>query len=99
MRYDQFLVVFLKSEVCFWQVNADIRRYILKENGERVLAQVNTTHVGKSISTKAVGSSNVHIVTNDYKFREGSESERATLLGGYPSLSSSLLAVSSTCSL
>ena len=63
------------------QVNADIRTYIVKENGEKVLSQVNTSHVGKNISTKAVGRSAVNIVTNEYKFREGSTSERAALLG------------------
>jgi transglutaminase 1 len=72
MNYD---VEFVISEV-----NADIRTYIVKENGEKVLSQVNTSHVGKNISTKAVGRSAVNIVTNEYKFREGSTSERAALL-------------------
>ena len=63
------------------QVNADIRSYVVRRNGEKVLTRVDTTQVGKNISTKAVGSSRVNIVTNDYKFPEGSKSERATLLG------------------
>ena len=61
-------------------MNADIRSYVVKANGERVLTRVNTTHVGQNMSTKAVGSSAVNIVTNNYKFREGSASERAALL-------------------
>ena len=63
------------------QVNADIRSYVVRKDGKKVLTRVDTTHIGKNISTKAVGSSRVNIVTNDYKFPEGSRSERATLLG------------------
>lgn len=36
--------------------------------------------VGKNMSTKAVGSTNRHDVTGDYKFPEGSEEERATVI-------------------
>ena len=63
------------------QVNADIRSYVVRKDGKKVLTRVDTTHIGKNISTKAVGSSRVNIVTNDYKFPEGSRSERATQLG------------------
>ena len=37
---------------------------------------------GIGCSWTPVGSSAVNIVTNEYKFREGSASERAALLGG-----------------
>ena len=63
------------------QVNADIRYYTVHEDGSTTLARVNTTHVGKNISTKAVGSSDVNHITGEYKFREGSTSERAAMLG------------------
>ena len=63
------------------QVNADIRYYTVRNDGSSTLTRVNTTHVGKNISTKAIGSSAVNIITNEYKFREGSTSERAALLG------------------
>lgn len=63
------------------QVNADIRYYTVHEDGTQTLSRVNTNHVGKNISTKAVGSSNRQDVTLEYKFREGSSEERAALLG------------------
>ena len=63
------------------QVNADIRYYTVHEDGTQTLSRVNTNHVGKNISTKAVGSSNRQDVTLDYKFEEGSSDERAALLG------------------
>lgn len=65
------------------QVNADIRYYALGPNGDPSLTRVNRRHVGKNISTKAVGRSAVNDITNEYKFREGSMSERAALLGEY----------------
>jgi hypothetical protein len=74
MNYD---VEFVISEV-----NADIRYYTVRNDGSSTLTRVNTTHVGKNISTKAIGSSVVNIITNEYKFREGSTSERAALLAG-----------------
>lgn len=72
MDYD---VEFVISEV-----NADIRYYMQREDGSNSLVRVNTYHVGKTISTKAVGSSQRNDITLHYKFREGSTSERAALL-------------------
>ena len=77
-------VVCLGAELSPKQVNADIRTYTVKDSGENVLTRVNTSHVGKNISTKAVGRSAVNIITNEYKFKEGSASERAALLGTSP---------------
>ena len=65
------------------QVNADIRYYTQHNDGTLELMRVNTTHVGKNISTKSVGSDARNDVTLDYKFPEGSTSERASLLGRY----------------
>lgn len=61
------------------QVNADVRYYIVNSDNTLTLVDVDTAHVGKSISTKAIGSSDRHDVTDQYKFEEGSASERAAL--------------------
>ena len=63
------------------QVNADIRSYTVHKDGSQTLSQVNTYHVGKSISTKAIGSSRREDVTSNYKFEEGTVAERSALLG------------------
>lgn len=63
------------------QVNADIRYYTINPDRTRTLTRVNSTHVGKNISTKAVGTNDREDVTLDYKFPERSISERAALLG------------------
>ena len=62
------------------QVNADIRYYTVNDDGTNTLTGVNTSHVGKNISTKAIGSNHRQDVTLEYKFKEGSTSERAALL-------------------
>ena len=48
-----------------------------------------TRHVGKNISTKAIGSSRREDITHDYKFPERSLSERAALLGEWVGLAGS----------
>ena len=63
------------------QVNADVRTYVVNTDKSLTLVDVNTTHVGKKISTKAIGSADRQDVTDQYKFEEGSSSERAALLG------------------
>ena len=63
------------------QVNADVRTYVVNTDKSLTLADVNVTHVGKKMSTKAIGSSDRQDVTDQYKFEEGSSSERAALLG------------------
>ena len=63
------------------QVNADVRYYTVNSDNSLTLSDVDTSHVGKNISTKAIGSSDRHDVTNVYKFKEGSTAERAALLG------------------
>ena len=62
-------------------MNADVRFYIVMADGSHVLSSVNTSHVGKWISTKAVGGDRRHDLTDEYKFQEGSSEERAALLG------------------
>jgi len=58
-----------------------VRYYMVKADGTNVLSSVNTSHVGKKISCKAVGSGARQDLTLDYKFPEGSVEERAALLG------------------
>ena len=74
------MFLFANLPLCF-QVNADVRFYTVNADKSRTLTGVNTTHVGKTISTKAVGSDARHDVTLDYKFPERSTAERAALLG------------------
>ena len=62
-------------------MNADIRTYVVNADKSLTLVDVDTTHVGKKMSTKAIGSSDRQDVTDQYKFEEGSSSERAALLG------------------
>ena len=64
------------------QVNADVCFYTAHENGSQSLTQVNTSHIGKNISTKAVGSSKKEDITLDYKFLERYVSERVAWLSG-----------------
>lgn len=63
------------------QVNADVRYYIVNSDNTQTLVDVDTTHVGQQMSTKAIGSNSRHDVTDQYKFTEGSTSERSALLG------------------
>lgn len=61
-------------------MNADIRYYTVHSNKHTELSDVETNEVGKNISTKAVGSSERHDITDEYKFKEGTTTERAALL-------------------
>lgn len=61
------------------EVNADIRDYCEVEKDKFVLAVTDKKRVGKTISTKAVGSNKRTDITDNYKFEEGSELERAAL--------------------
>ena len=47
------------------QVNADIRYYTTQSDGTKILSRVNTSHVGKNISTKAIKSNRREDVTFD----------------------------------
>ena len=61
------------------QVNADRRTWIENSNGEFSLKRVELNHVGKSITTKAIGSMEGSDITHLYKFPEGSHEERTAL--------------------
>ena len=71
------------SEFVISEVNADLNyHYQTKEGGEFKIMYSNTTHVGKKISTKAVGKRVREDLTDNYKYKEGTAAERAALLGG-----------------
>ncbi|XP_051804447.1 protein-glutamine gamma-glutamyltransferase 6-like [Acanthochromis polyacanthus] len=58
------------------EVNADHVVLFITESGEVFQIESDTTMVGKNISTKAVGSNKREDITNTYKYKEGSYSER-----------------------
>ncbi|XP_061687512.1 protein-glutamine gamma-glutamyltransferase E [Syngnathoides biaculeatus] len=61
----------------FAEVNADCVDWLIKADGTKVVIDSDTKRVGKNISTKAVGYDKRVNVTRSYKYREGSEAERA----------------------
>ncbi|XP_018414784.1 PREDICTED: protein-glutamine gamma-glutamyltransferase E-like [Nanorana parkeri] len=61
----------------FSEVNADRNTWIYYDKDVKEKVYTNTEHVGKNISTKAVGSNERIDITENYKYPEGSEEERA----------------------
>ncbi|XP_053105282.1 protein-glutamine gamma-glutamyltransferase E-like [Hemicordylus capensis] len=61
----------------FTEVNADINRWVVYPNGNRVRVYCDTSSIGTAISTKAVGSNQRVDITNNYKYPEGSAEERS----------------------
>ncbi|XP_061486651.1 protein-glutamine gamma-glutamyltransferase E-like [Rhineura floridana] len=61
----------------YTEVNADINRWVVYNDGRRVKVYCDTSSIGTHISTKAVGSNYRVDVTNNYKFPEGSAEERS----------------------
>ncbi|XP_063003597.1 protein-glutamine gamma-glutamyltransferase E-like [Elgaria multicarinata webbii] len=61
----------------YMEVNADINRWVVYPDKTRVRVYCDTSSIGTSISTKAVGSNYRVDVTNTYKFPEGSAEERS----------------------
>uniref|UniRef100_A0A8C9G4N9 Transglutaminase-like domain-containing protein n=1 Tax=Pavo cristatus TaxID=9049 RepID=A0A8C9G4N9_PAVCR len=49
------------------------------KNGSQVIEKIDTTHIGKLIVTKGVGSDDMVDITENYKFQEGSAEERLAL--------------------
>ena len=54
----------------------------MRRNNEFFLLNTDTRKVGAFISTKAVGSNEREDITDSYKYPEGSDAERASLLAG-----------------
>ncbi|NXH96719.1 F13A factor, partial [Pachycephala philippinensis] len=72
--YCQFDAPFIYAEV-----NSDIFYTKIEKNGTQVVKSINQTHVGQLIATKEVGGDGMMDITEEYKFREGSEEERLAL--------------------
>jgi len=64
-------------EFIYAEVNADENYYVEGDDGYKLVRTI-TDSVGVSMSTKAVGSTNRHDVTGEYKYAEGSIEERAS---------------------
>ncbi|XP_074525216.1 protein-glutamine gamma-glutamyltransferase E-like [Halichoeres trimaculatus] len=62
------------------EVNADINVWLSKVDYSLEKVETNNTHVGKNISTKAVGTDLRDDITGTYKYREGSFLERRTFV-------------------
>ncbi|WAR12917.1 TGM1-like protein [Mya arenaria] len=60
----------------FSEVNGDKIEWEVKKDGSMEVVWIDKYAVGANISTKAVGSSERHDLTLDYKYREGSAEER-----------------------
>lgn len=43
----------------------------MEKNGTQVVENIDTTHIGQLIVTKAVGGDGMVDITEEYKFREG----------------------------
>ncbi|XP_069469564.1 coagulation factor XIII A chain [Ambystoma mexicanum] len=69
-----FDVPFVYSEV-----NSDVVYYNALKDGTKEVVHVDKTHVGRKILTKAVGNNEMHDITDQYKFSEGTEEERLAL--------------------
>ncbi|XP_038074044.1 protein-glutamine gamma-glutamyltransferase K-like [Patiria miniata] len=63
----------------FAEVNGDIVNWRVKRDRTTKVIKVNSSEVGKNISTKAVGSSDRQDLTMEYKHEEGSAAERAAV--------------------
>lgn len=62
------------------QVNADVVDLVQMSNGETRKFAGSTTSVGRSISTKAVGSDERRDITHQYKYPEGSHMRTHTIV-------------------
>ena len=69
------------NEFVIAEVNADIKYHFMTRDGTYKMMDSDTRAVGKNISTKAVGSDDQEIITNNYKYKEGTVAERAALTG------------------
>lgn len=61
------------------EVNSDIFYTRMEKNGTQVVENIDTTRIGQLIVTKEVGGDGMVDITEEYKFREGSDEERLAL--------------------
>ncbi|XP_026162493.1 protein-glutamine gamma-glutamyltransferase 2 isoform X1 [Mastacembelus armatus] len=69
----------------FAEVNADCIDWLVKADGSEVKIFCDSHRVGQNISTKYVGANKRMDITHTYKYREGSEEERAAFKHGVSS--------------
>lgn len=71
----------------FGEVNADRVTWVVEQDDDtsyiKSMGSRRNRSVGINISTKSVGSYNRHLLTDDYKFQEGTEEERAAFSTAY----------------
>ncbi|XP_042197879.1 protein-glutamine gamma-glutamyltransferase 2-like, partial [Callorhinchus milii] len=63
------------------EVNADVVDWIFYRDGRKEKTSLNTTNVGRKISTKAVGSREREDITANYKYPEGEEQKCHDVVG------------------
>uniref|UniRef100_A0A8C2TZI4 Coagulation factor XIII A chain n=3 Tax=Coturnix japonica TaxID=93934 RepID=A0A8C2TZI4_COTJA len=61
------------------EVNSDVIYSRMGKNGSQVIEKIDTTHIGRLIVTKGVGTDDMVDITENYKFQEGSAEERLAL--------------------
>ncbi|NWI45986.1 F13A factor, partial [Picathartes gymnocephalus] len=61
------------------EVNSDIFYTRMEKNGTQAVEKIDTSHIGQLIVTKEVGGDGMMDITEEYKFREGSDEERLAL--------------------
>ena len=71
----------------FGEVNADRVTWVVEQDDDasyiKSMGSRRNRSVGINISTKSVGSYSRHLLTDDYKFQEGTEEERAAFSTAY----------------
>jgi transglutaminase 1 len=67
------------TKFVFAEVNGDVIKWVLQEDGEFAIADVQHHAVGRLITTKATFSDKCVDITTDYKYLENSEEERISV--------------------
>ncbi|CAG5098814.1 Oidioi.mRNA.OKI2018_I69.XSR.g15999.t3.cds [Oikopleura dioica] len=71
----------------FGEVNADRVTWVVEQDGDtsyiKSMGSRRNRSVGINISTKAIGSYSRHLLTDDYKYQEGTEEEREAFSTAY----------------
>lgn len=60
-------------------MNSDVIYSRMGKNGSQVIEKIDTTHIGKLIVTKGVGSDDMVDITENYKFQEGNLKKKGTM--------------------
>ncbi|XP_056406363.1 protein-glutamine gamma-glutamyltransferase E-like [Hyla sarda] len=60
------------------EVNADVMKVIVQQDGRKVVGETDRTKVGQFICTKGVGTDSYVNITTEYKYPEGSQEDKQT---------------------